>query len=40
VTDATAVRKAVTAIEALHGHLDIVVNNAGIQRRARWSTSS
>jgi gluconate 5-dehydrogenase len=34
VTDAAAVRKAVAAIEALHGHLDIVVNNAGIQRRS------
>src|SRR5512140_2943851 len=34
VTDGPAVRKGVAAIEARHGHLDIVVNNAGIQRRA------
>jgi gluconate 5-dehydrogenase len=33
VTDGPAVRKAIAAIEAHHGHLDIVVNNAGIQRR-------
>jgi len=33
VTDGAAVRRGVAAIEARHGHLDIVVNNAGIQRR-------
>ncbi len=33
VTDGAAVRKGIAAIEARHGHLDIVVNNAGIQRR-------
>ena len=33
VTDGVGVRAAVAAVEALHGRLDIVVNNAGIQRR-------
>ena len=33
VTDGAAVRAGVAAIERRHGHLDIVVNNAGIQRR-------
>ena len=33
VTDAAAVRRAIDGIEASYGHLDIVVNNAGIQRR-------
>ncbi|CAG1011357.1 2-dehydro-3-deoxy-D-gluconate 5-dehydrogenase [Rhizobiaceae bacterium] len=33
VTDAAAVKAGVAAIEAKHGALDIVVNNAGIQRR-------
>lgn len=33
VTDRNAVRKAVAAIELEHGHLDILFNNAGIQRR-------
>ena len=33
VTDAAAVRAGVAGIEAKHGALDIVVNNAGIQRR-------
>ncbi|HYR00497.1 MAG TPA: glucose 1-dehydrogenase [Casimicrobiaceae bacterium] len=33
VTDADAVRRAVDGLEASYGHLDIVVNNAGIQRR-------
>jgi gluconate 5-dehydrogenase len=33
VTDQDAVKKGIAAIEAKHGHLDIVVNNAGIQRR-------
>jgi len=33
VTDGVAARTAIAAIEARHGHLDIVVNNAGIQRR-------
>jgi len=33
VTDRDAVRAGVAAIEARHGALDIVVNNAGIQRR-------
>jgi gluconate 5-dehydrogenase len=34
VTDAVAIRHGVESIEASYGHLDIVVNNAGIQRRA------
>ena len=33
VTDVAAVRGGIAAIEAEHGSLDIVVNNAGIQRR-------
>jgi gluconate 5-dehydrogenase len=33
VTDGEAVREGVAAIEKRHGALDIVVNNAGIQRR-------
>jgi gluconate 5-dehydrogenase len=33
VTDRDAVRAAVTAIESEHGHIDVLVNNAGIQRR-------
>ena len=33
VTDGAAVRAAVAAIEREHGRIDIVVNNAGIQRR-------
>jgi gluconate 5-dehydrogenase len=33
VTDAEAVKAGVAAIEAKHGKLDVVVNNAGIQRR-------
>jgi gluconate 5-dehydrogenase len=33
VTDMAAVRRAVDGLEASYGHLDIVVNNAGIQRR-------
>jgi gluconate 5-dehydrogenase len=33
VTDADAVKAGVAAIEARHGRLDVVVNNAGIQRR-------
>ncbi|MEO8485770.1 MAG: SDR family oxidoreductase [Betaproteobacteria bacterium] len=33
VTDPAAVRQGIAAIEAKHGALDIVVNNAGIQRR-------
>ena len=33
VTDAGAVRTGIAAIEAKHGALDVVVNNAGIQRR-------
>jgi gluconate 5-dehydrogenase len=33
VTDRDAVRTGVAAIEARHGAVDIVVNNAGIQRR-------
>ena len=33
VTDAAAIKRAVDGIEASYGHLDIVVNNAGIQRR-------
>jgi gluconate 5-dehydrogenase len=33
VTDRAAVRTAIAAIEHEHGHLDILFNNAGIQRR-------
>src|SRR5262249_7466775 len=33
VADAVAIKRAVDGIEASYGHLDIVVNNAGIQRR-------
>ena len=33
VTDREAVRAAVAAIEREHGHLDVLFNNAGIQRR-------
>jgi len=33
VADGAGVRAGVAAIEREHGHLDIVVNNAGIQRR-------
>ena len=33
VTDGDAVKAGVAAIEAKHGALDVVVNNAGIQRR-------
>ncbi len=33
VTDGAAVRAGIAAIEARHGRLDILINNAGIQRR-------
>jgi gluconate 5-dehydrogenase len=33
VTDRDAVRAAITAIESEHGRIDVLVNNAGIQRR-------
>jgi gluconate 5-dehydrogenase len=33
VTDREAVRAAVATVERAHGHLDILFNNAGIQRR-------
>jgi len=33
VTDRAAVREAVATIDRTHGHLDILFNNAGIQRR-------
>ena len=33
VTDQDAVTRGIAAIEAKHGRLDVVVNNAGIQRR-------
>ena len=34
VTDAAAIKHGIDGIEASYGHLDIVINNAGIQRRA------
>jgi gluconate 5-dehydrogenase len=34
VTDKTAIEATVKAIEARHGHVDILINNAGIQHRA------
>jgi len=34
VTDTTQIDAALTALEAEHGALDVLVNNAGIQRRA------
>ena len=34
MTDGVAVKDGIDGIEASYGHLDIVVNNAGIQRRA------
>ena len=34
VTDQAAIRHGIEGIEASYGHLDIVINNAGIQRRA------
>jgi len=37
VTDGDAIRKGVTAIEAEHGHIDILFNNAGIQRRGAFT---
>jgi gluconate 5-dehydrogenase len=36
VTDGDAIRKGVAAIEAEHGHIDILFNNAGIQRRGAF----
>ena len=33
VTDTAAIKRAIDGLEASYGHLDIVVNNAGIQRR-------
>ena len=40
VTDGDAVRAAVTAIESEHGRIDVLVNNAGIQRRGALSDFS
>jgi gluconate 5-dehydrogenase len=37
VTDGDAIRKSVTTIEAEHGHIDILFNNAGIQRRGAFA---
>jgi gluconate 5-dehydrogenase len=37
VTDGSAIRKGVDAIEAEHGHIDILFNNAGIQRRGAFA---
>ncbi len=37
VTDGDAVRKGVAAIEAERGHIDILFNNAGIQRRGAFA---
>ncbi len=34
VTERNAVRAGIAAIEARHGRIDVLVNNAGIQRRA------
>ena len=33
VTDRDAVRAGVAAVESAHGHIDVLINNAGIQRR-------
>ena len=37
VTDRDAIRQGVAAIEAEHGHIDILFNNAGIQRRGAFA---
>jgi gluconate 5-dehydrogenase len=37
VTDGDAIRQGVAAIEAEHGHIDILFNNAGIQRRGAFA---
>jgi gluconate 5-dehydrogenase len=37
VTDGDAIRQGVAAIEADHGHIDILFNNAGIQRRGAFA---
>jgi gluconate 5-dehydrogenase len=37
VTDGDAIRKGVTAVEAEFGHIDILFNNAGIQRRGAFA---
>ncbi len=37
VTDGDAIRKGVSTIEAAHGHVDILFNNAGIQRRGAFT---
>ncbi len=37
VTDRAAVTAAVADLEARHGHVDVLVNNAGIQRRAPFA---
>ncbi len=34
VTDRAAIEATVKAIETRHGHIDVLINNAGIQRRA------
>ncbi len=38
VTDGDAIRAGVAAIEAEHGRIDILFNNAGIQHRAAFAT--
>ena len=40
VTDSAAVRDAATRIEAEVGPVEIVVNNTGVQHRARFSSSA
>ena len=37
VTDGAAIRSGVEAIESVHGHVDVLFNNAGIQRRGAFA---
>src|SRR5258705_4226721 len=37
VTDGDAIRAGVAGVEAEHGHIDILFNNAGIQRRGAFA---